>query len=125
MATDYANIYACGDVTGPYQFTHVAAHQAWYATVNGLFGGFKRFAVDYSVIPWCTFTDPEVAQVGMTEAEAKARDPRCRTLRASFAENDRARTERRTEGLLKVVADRRGRTLGDRLTGTRVWEWVS
>lgn len=71
LATDFPNIYACGDVTGPYQFTHTASHQAWYATVNSLFGGLKRFAVDYSVIPWCTFTDPEVARVGLNEIEAR------------------------------------------------------
>ncbi len=70
-ADDYPNIYACGDVAGPYQFTHTAAHMAWYAAVNALFGGFRKFHVDYSVIPWATFTDPEVARVGLNEKEAK------------------------------------------------------
>src|SRR5262249_41878651 len=65
LQTIYPNIYACGDVAGPYQFTHTASHQAWYAAVNALFGGVRRFKADYSVIPWATFTDPEVARVGL------------------------------------------------------------
>jgi pyruvate/2-oxoglutarate dehydrogenase complex dihydrolipoamide dehydrogenase (E3) component len=71
LQTLYPNIYAAGDVAGPYQFTHVAAHQAWYAAVNALFGEFKKFKADYSVIPWATFIDPEVARVGLNEQEAK------------------------------------------------------
>ena len=65
------NIYVCGDVTGPYQFTHSAAHQAWYASVNALFSPIKKFKVDYSIIPWATFTDPEIARVGLNEQDAK------------------------------------------------------
>ena len=72
LQTLYPNIYAAGDVAGPYQFTHVAAHQAWYAAVNALFGDFKSFKVDYSVIPWATFIAPEVARVGLNEQEARA-----------------------------------------------------
>ena len=71
MQTRFPNILAAGDVAGPYQFTHTAAHQAWYAAVNGLFGGFKKFKADYSAVPWCTFIDPEVARVGLNEQEAK------------------------------------------------------
>ncbi|HEU4532314.1 MAG TPA: FAD-dependent oxidoreductase, partial [Steroidobacteraceae bacterium] len=74
LQTLYPNIYACGDVAGPYQFTHVGAHQAWYASVNALFGWLKKFRADYSVIPWATFTDPEVARVGLNETEAKERN---------------------------------------------------
>ena len=70
------NIYACGDVAGPYQFTHMAGHQAWYATVNALFSPFKKFAVDYSVVSWCTFTDPEIARVGLSEDEANSQNVR-------------------------------------------------
>ena len=73
LQTRYPNIYAVGDVAGPFQFTHTAAHQAWFAAVNALFGSFKKFKVDYSVIPWSTFTDPEVARVGINEQEAKER----------------------------------------------------
>ena len=72
LQTIYPNIYCAGDVAGPYQFTHTAAHQAWYAAVNALFGDFKKFKVDYSVIPWATFIDPEVARVGLNEQDAKA-----------------------------------------------------
>ena len=72
LQTLYPNILAAGDVAGPYQFTHVAAHQAWYAAVNALFGFVKKFKVDYSVIPWTTFIDPEVARVGLNEQEAQA-----------------------------------------------------
>src|SRR5437870_9677456 len=71
LQTLYPNIYACGDVAGPYQFTHTASHQAWYAAVNALFGGLTRFRPDYSVIPWATFTEPEVARVGLNETEAR------------------------------------------------------
>src|SRR5262249_23598184 len=73
LQTLYPNIYACGDVAGPFQFTHTASHQAWYAAVNALFGRFKRYKADYRVIPWATFTDPEVARVGLNELEAKDR----------------------------------------------------
>ena len=68
LRTNYPNIYVCGDVAGPYQFTHVASHQAWYASVNALFSPFKEFKADYRVIPWTTFTDPEVAHVGRAYA---------------------------------------------------------
>ncbi|MCX5930676.1 MAG: FAD-dependent oxidoreductase, partial [Cyanobacteria bacterium] len=70
LQTLFPNIYAAGDVAGPWQFTHTAAHQAWYAAVNALFGRFRTFKADYSVIPWATFTDPEVARVGLSETEA-------------------------------------------------------
>ena len=76
LETLYPNILAAGDVAGPYQFTHTASHQAWFATVNALFGSFKRFKADYRVIPWATFTDPEVARVGLSEAEALAQKHR-------------------------------------------------
>ena len=71
LRTNYSNIYACGDIVGPYQFTHMASHQSWYATVNSLFGIFKKFKVDYSIVPWIIFTDPEIARVGLSENEAK------------------------------------------------------
>jgi pyruvate/2-oxoglutarate dehydrogenase complex dihydrolipoamide dehydrogenase (E3) component len=74
LRTNYPNIYVCGDVTGPYQFTHTAAHQAWYVAVNALFSPFKKFKVNYSVIPWATYIDPEVARVGLNEREAKAKN---------------------------------------------------
>ncbi|MCM2330813.1 MAG: FAD-dependent oxidoreductase [Pseudomonas sagittaria] len=90
LATRYPNIFAVGDVTGPYQFTHFAAHQAWYAAVNALFGDFRRFRADYRVIPHAIFTDPEVARVGLSEDEAHARGIACEVTRYGLDELDRA-----------------------------------
>jgi len=101
--TNYPNIYACGDVTGPYQFTHVAAHQAWYAAVNALFGGFKKFKTDYSVIPWATFTDPEVARVGLNEQEAKEQGIAYEISLYGIDELDRAITDNEARGFVKVL----------------------
>ncbi|NNL57047.1 MAG: FAD-dependent oxidoreductase, partial [Pseudomonadales bacterium] len=90
LRTKFPNVYAVGDVAGPYQFTHTASHQAWYAAVNGLFGSFKRFRVDYSVIPWATFTDPEVAQVGLNERAAKEQGIDYEVTRYGLDDLDRA-----------------------------------
>ncbi|HWU76731.1 MAG TPA: FAD-dependent oxidoreductase [Rhodanobacter sp.] len=103
LATLYPNIYACGDVAGPYQFTHTAAHQAWYATVNALFGQFRRFRVDYSVIPAVTFVDPEVARVGLNEREAKEQDIDHEITRYDLDDLDRAITENHPHGFIKVL----------------------
>ncbi|HBS81191.1 MAG TPA: pyridine nucleotide-disulfide oxidoreductase, partial [Pseudomonas sp.] len=103
LATRFPNIYAVGDVTGPFQFTHVSAYQAWYGAVNGLFGGFKRFKVDYRVIPWATFTDPEVAHVGLNEREAKAQGVRYEVTRFSIDELDRAIADEAAHGYIKVL----------------------
>jgi pyruvate/2-oxoglutarate dehydrogenase complex dihydrolipoamide dehydrogenase (E3) component/uncharacterized membrane protein YdjX (TVP38/TMEM64 family) len=103
LRTNYPNILACGDVAGPYQLTHTAAHQAWYAAVNGLFGQFKRFKVDYRVIPWTTFTDPEVARVGLSETEAKAQGIAVEVTRFDLAELDRAITDEVAHGFVKVL----------------------
>ena len=104
LQTLYPNIYACGDVAGPYQFTHVAAHQAWYASVNSLFGGLKRFKVDYSVIPWATFTHPEVARVGLSEAEANKRGIKFEMTRYYLEGLDRAITDEAAHGFIKVLS---------------------
>ncbi len=103
LQTRYPNIYACGDVAGPYQFTHTAAHQAWYAAVNALFAGFKRFKADYRVIPWVTFTSPEVARVGLSEAEAKARGIAYEVTRYGLDDLDRAIAESAAHGFVKVL----------------------
>ena len=103
LQTSIPTIYACGDVAGPYQFTHTAAHQAWYATVNGLFGDFKRFSADYSVIPWCTFTDPEVARVGLSETEARERGIKHEVTTYPLDELDRAITDGVAHGVVKVI----------------------
>ncbi|PXW89743.1 pyruvate/2-oxoglutarate dehydrogenase complex dihydrolipoamide dehydrogenase (E3) component [Nitrosomonas sp. Nm84] len=103
LQTIYPNILACGDVAGPYQFTHTAGHQAWYAAVNALFGEFKRFKVDYSVIPRATFTDPEVARVGLSENEAKARGIAFEVTRFDLKDLDRAIADEAAQGFVKVL----------------------
>ncbi|MGJ8693971.1 MAG: FAD-dependent oxidoreductase [Thalassotalea sp.] len=103
LETLYPNIFAAGDIVGPYQFTHVAAHQGWYAAVNGLFGHFKKFKVDYRVIPWTTFIDSEVARVGVNEQEAKEQNIDYEITRFEFAELDRAITDSATKGFIKVI----------------------
>jgi dihydrolipoamide dehydrogenase len=101
--TSIPTIYACGDVAGPYQFTHMASHQAWFATVNSLFGKFKKFKIDYSVVPWATFTDPEVARVGLNEADAKEQGIAVEVTRYDLAEHDRAIADGETIGFVKVL----------------------
>ncbi len=101
--TNYPNIYACGDVAGPYQFTHTAAHQAWYAAVNALFSQFKRFKTDYSVIPWSTFTDPEVARVGLNEQDAKEQDIAYEVVSYGIDDLDRAIADSEAHGFVKVL----------------------
>ncbi|AMN11684.1 pyridine nucleotide-disulfide oxidoreductase [Alteromonas macleodii] len=103
LQTLMPNIFAAGDVVGPYQFTHVAAHQAWYAAVNALFGTFKKFKVDYRVIPWTTFIDPEVARVGINERDAGEQDIDVEVTRYEFAELDRAVAESARKGFIKVL----------------------
>lgn len=103
LETLYPNIYAAGDVAGPYQFTHTAAHQAWYAAVNALFGQFKKFKVDYRVIPWTTFTDPEVSRVGMNEQEAREQATDYEVTHYDLDDLDRAIAESATRGFVKVL----------------------
>jgi pyruvate/2-oxoglutarate dehydrogenase complex dihydrolipoamide dehydrogenase (E3) component/uncharacterized membrane protein YdjX (TVP38/TMEM64 family) len=103
LQTIYPNIYVCGDVAGPYQFTHTAAHQAWYAAVNALFGRFRRFKADYSVIPWATFTDPEVARVGLNETEAKEKNIPYEVSAYRIDDLDRAIADEEAHGVVKVL----------------------
>jgi pyruvate/2-oxoglutarate dehydrogenase complex dihydrolipoamide dehydrogenase (E3) component/uncharacterized membrane protein YdjX (TVP38/TMEM64 family) len=103
LQTEVPTIYACGDIVGPYQFTHTASHQAWYATVNALLGHLKRFRVDYSVIPWATFTHPEVARVGLSEDEAKAQGIPYEVTRYGIDDLDRAIADSEDEGFVKVL----------------------
>ena len=103
LETLYPNIFAAGDVAGPYQFTHVASHQAWYAAVNALFGDFKKFKVDYSVIPWATFIDPEVARVGLNELEAKEKNIPYEMVKYGMDDLDRAIADSETQGFVKVL----------------------
>jgi pyruvate/2-oxoglutarate dehydrogenase complex dihydrolipoamide dehydrogenase (E3) component len=127
LRTSNRRIYAIGDVVGGYQFTHVAGYHAGVALQNALFR--LPAKVNFTALPWVTYTDPELAQVGMTEAQARAAyGQRVTVLRSSFADNDRARTERVTAGFLKVMVGRRGRVLGATLLGRHAGElllpWV-
>ena len=103
LRTNYNNIYACGDVAGPYQFTHTAAHQAWYAAVNALFSPWKKFKVNYTVIPWATYTDPEVARVGLSEKEARQKNIPYELTTYGIDDLDRAITDSEDRGLVKVL----------------------
>lgn len=119
LQTIYPNIYACGDVVGPYQFTHAAAHQAWHAAVNALFGDIKRFKMDYTIMPWTTFTDPEVARVGLSEAEAKTRNISYEVTRYDLNELDRAIADEAAHGFVKVLTvPGKDRILGVTIVGS-------
>ncbi|SFR66589.1 Pyruvate/2-oxoglutarate dehydrogenase complex, dihydrolipoamide dehydrogenase (E3) component [Marinobacter daqiaonensis] len=119
LSMRYPNIFACGDVAGPYQFTHAAAHQAWYAAVNGLFGQFRRFRVDYRVLPWVTFTSPEVARVGLSEDEAREQGVDYEVTRYDLDDLDRAIAEDEDHGFIKVLTvPGKDRILGAVVAGT-------
>jgi pyruvate/2-oxoglutarate dehydrogenase complex dihydrolipoamide dehydrogenase (E3) component len=126
LQTLYPNIYACGDVAGPYQFTHVAAHQAWYASVNALFGEFKRFKVDYAVIPWATFTEPELARVGLNETEAREKGVDYELSVFDLKELDRAIADEEAHGFVKVLTAPGGdKILGCTIVGERAGELIA
>ena len=126
LQTIYPNIYAVGDVAGPFQFTHVAAHQAWYAVVNALFGDFKRFKADYSVIPWATFVDPEVARVGLNEQEAKEKGIAYELTRYGMDELDRAMADSEARGFVKVLTvPGQDKILGVTLVGTHAGDLLA
>jgi pyruvate/2-oxoglutarate dehydrogenase complex dihydrolipoamide dehydrogenase (E3) component/uncharacterized membrane protein YdjX (TVP38/TMEM64 family) len=103
LQTLYPNIYAAGDVAGPFQFTHTAAHQAWYAAVNALFGEWKLFKADYSVIPWATFIDPEVARVGLNEQDAQEKNIPYEVTKYNIDDLDRAIADSEAHGFVKVL----------------------
>jgi len=118
LQTIYPNIYACGDVAGPYQFTHTASHQAWYASVNALFAPLRRFRADYSAIPWATFTEPEVARVGLNEIEAKERDIPYEVSVYGIDDLDRAIADGEAHGMVKVLSvPGKDRILGATIVG--------
>jgi pyruvate/2-oxoglutarate dehydrogenase complex dihydrolipoamide dehydrogenase (E3) component len=103
MKTNIPNIYACGDVAGPYQFTHIAAHQAWYCAVNSMLNPFYGFKVDYSTVPWSTFTDPEVARSGLNEIEAKEQGISYDVTTYRIDDLDRAIADEAAHGIVKVL----------------------
>jgi pyruvate/2-oxoglutarate dehydrogenase complex dihydrolipoamide dehydrogenase (E3) component len=126
LQTIYPNIFAAGDVAGPYQFTHTAAHMAWYAAVNGLFGRFKSFKVDYSVVPWATFTDPEVARVGINEQEAMERNIAYEITKYDIGDLDRAIADEDAHGMVKVLtAPGSDRILGACIVGAHAGDLLA
>ncbi len=126
LQTKYPNIYAVGDIAGPYQFTHTAAHQAWYAAVNGLFGRFRKFKVDYSVIPWATFTDPEVGRVGLNERDALAQGIEYEVTRYELDDLDRALADGEGHGFVKVLTvPGKDKILGATIVGYHAGELIT
>jgi pyruvate/2-oxoglutarate dehydrogenase complex dihydrolipoamide dehydrogenase (E3) component/uncharacterized membrane protein YdjX (TVP38/TMEM64 family) len=126
LQTLYPNIYAAGDVAGPYQLTHVAAHQAWYAVVNALFGDFKSFKVDYRVIPWATFIDPEVARVGLNEQEAQAQSIAYEVTKYGIDDLDRAIADSQAHGFVKVLTvPGKDRILGVTIVGAHAGDLLA
>ena len=126
LRTAVPGIFACGDVAGPYMFTHMASHQAWYATVNALFGRFRKFKVDYSVVPYATFVDPEVARVGLNEREARERNIAYEVTRYAIDDLDRAIADSEAHGFVKVLtAPGRDRILGATVVGYHAAELIN
>ena len=126
LQTSYPNIYAAGDVAGPYQFTHTAAHQAWYAAVNALFDPLKKFKADYSVIPWATFVEPEVARVGLNEQDAKAQGIAFEVTTYSIDDLDRAIADGEAHGFIKVLTvPGKDRILGVTIVGEHAGDLIA
>lgn len=126
LRTAMPTIYACGDVAGPYQFTHMASHQAWFTAVNALFGRFKKFKVDYSIVPWATFTEPEVARVGLSEEEAREQGIEYEVTRYDLDDLDRAIADGEAHGFIKVLtAPGRDRILGATIVGYHAAELLN
>jgi len=127
LRTDVPNIFAVGDIAGPYQFTHTASHQAWYATVNALFGFARKFKVDYRVIPWATFTMPEVARVGLSEREAKEKGLDVQVTRYGIDDLDRAIADGEAHGFIKVITPKGGKDtiLGVTIVGSHAGELIA
>jgi dihydrolipoamide dehydrogenase len=127
LRTDVPNIFAVGDIAGPYQFTHTASHQAWFATVNALFGFAKKFKVDYRVIPWATFTSPEVARVGLSEREAEEKGIDVQVTRYGIDDLDRAIADGEAHGFIKVLTPKNGKDtiLGVTIVGSHAGELIA
>ena len=127
LATKFPNIFAAGDVAGPFQFTHTASHQAWYASVNALFGTFRKFKADYRVIPAVTFLDPEFARVGLNEREAAEQGIAVEVTRYDLDDLDRAIAESETKGFVKVLTPAGGKdtVLGATIVGAHAGELLA
>jgi pyruvate/2-oxoglutarate dehydrogenase complex dihydrolipoamide dehydrogenase (E3) component/uncharacterized membrane protein YdjX (TVP38/TMEM64 family) len=125
METQYPNILAAGDVAGPYQFTHTASHTAWYASVNALFGTFRKFKADFRVIPWTTYIDPEVARVGLNEQDAKEKGIAHEVTIFPLHELDRAITDSATKGFVKLLTvPGKDKILGVTIVGAHAGEII-
>jgi pyruvate/2-oxoglutarate dehydrogenase complex dihydrolipoamide dehydrogenase (E3) component/uncharacterized membrane protein YdjX (TVP38/TMEM64 family) len=126
LQATYPNIFACGDVAGPFQLTHAAAHQGWYCAMNALFGRFWKFRADYSVIPWAIFTDPEIARVGITEAEAQERGIDIEITRYDIDDLDRAIADGEAHGFVKIVTPKGSdRILGVTIVGAHAGDLIA
>ncbi|MFU8817420.1 MAG: dihydrolipoyl dehydrogenase family protein [Pseudomonadales bacterium] len=125
LRTSCPSVFACGDLVGPYQFTHMASHQAWYAAVNALFGRFRKYAVNYDVVPWATFTDPEVGRVGLSEADARSQGKAVEVTVYPLDDLDRAIADGNTEGWIKVLTEPGGdRILGATIVGPEAGDLI-
>jgi pyruvate/2-oxoglutarate dehydrogenase complex dihydrolipoamide dehydrogenase (E3) component len=126
LQTECPTIYACGDVIGGYQFTHVSAHEAWFASVNSLFGRIKRFKADYRVIPWATFTSPEVARVGLSEKDAKLQNIPYESTQYGLDDLDRAITDDAATGFVRVLTvPGKDKILGATVVGARADDLIA
>ena len=126
LQTNIPTIFACGDVAGPYQFTHVGAHQAWYASVNSLFGAFKQFKADYRVIPWATFTEPEIARVGLNETDAREQGIEYESTVFGIDDLDRAIADSEAHGFVKVLTvPGKDRILGVTIVGEHAGDLIA
>ena len=126
LQTSCPSVFACGDVAGPYQFTHAASHQAWYATINALFGPLKKFSVDYSIIPWATFTEPEIARVGLNETEAVEKGIDYEVTRYDLEDLDRAIADGAAYGMVKILTvPGKDRILGATIAGEHAGELIT
>ncbi|MEE4662101.1 MAG: mercuric reductase, partial [Halieaceae bacterium] len=126
LRTSLPTVYACGDIAGPYQFTHMASHQAWYSAVNALFGFLRKFRVDYSVVPWATFTDPEVARVGLNETDARQQGVEYEVTRYDIDDLDRAIADGEARGFIKVLTvPGKDRILGVTIVGYHAAELLA
>ena len=126
LQTSYPNIYACGDVAGPWQFTHAAAHQAWHASVNALFGQFHRIRPDRAIMPAVTYTEPEIGRAGLNEREARAQGIAVEVTRYDLHELDRAIVDDAREGFVKVLTPPgKDRILGVTIVAPRAGEMLS
>jgi len=126
LQTNYPNIFACGDVAGPYQFTHMASFQAWFAAVNSLFGVFKKFRIHYNVVPWATFIDPEVARVGLNELEAEEKGIKVEVTRYGIDNLDRAIADSEAVGYVKVLTEPgKDKILGVTIVGYHAAELIN